>query len=431
MQRRDGFRQVAAREPRKDLDNVLRRLAVWRALVHLTKDRAPEPALQLFALCAGFRGVRSAGARQHRCQRRQHCLVWHPLGQHHLAVVAQDLKPGGQPDHNLVPPLGDVGRGHEQHIAALARGRIAARERDALQDVVGVNLEVRDHRMLGERLLPQRAQLDVLRPEARGQQFEDAELHAGAVQGFEDRAERIGLCLVRQRHHRKVVVVDDENPLLIDAIEGVLERNAFLVRQLARDLAAPCTETAGAALEYRERQQQLFGLDRKVLASLRPLRGGAHMADRVLEVRAVLQLAEVKVVAVLAHAVESLVERGQPLLAVEHEKGVRRAGADRCTLELTHGEHPLGVAHAQDASGRVVVSDRDDQFLSRAWVPHKVALEVGKNRRPIVDLSQELLERTGVGVFEEVHAGSPARASSSLNGKFTLAPLKSGVIPLP
>ena len=300
-----------------------------------------------------------------------------------------------------------------------------------MQDVVGVDLEVRDHRMIGERLLPQRAQFDVLRPEACGQQLEDAELHAGAVQSFEDRAERIGLGLVREGHHREVVVVDDVNPLLLDAIQGVLERDAFLVRQLPRDLAAPLAETAGAALEYGKWQQQLLGLERKVHTGLRPLRGGAHMADRILEVRAVLQLAEVKVVAVLAHAVESLVERGQPLLAIEHEKGVRRAGADRRTLELARGKHALGVAHAQDAARRVVVGDRDDQFLSRTRFPHEVALEVGKDRRPIMDLGQEFLERTGVGVFEEVHAGSPARASSSLNGKFTLAPLKSGVIPLP
>ena len=67
---------------------------------------------------------------------------------------------------------------------------------------------------------------------------------------------------------------------------------------------------------------------------LRPLGRGAHVEDRLLEVGAIDELLEVEEVAMLADAVERLVERRQPLLAVEHEEGVLRAVERRCALEL-------------------------------------------------------------------------------------------------
>ena len=105
----------------------------------------------------------------------------------------------------------------------------------------------------------------------------------------------------------------------------------------------------------------------------------------------------------LADAIERLVERRQPLLAVEHQKGVLGAVELGRAFELAGGKHALGVAHPQDAAGRVVVGDGDDQFLSRARLPDEVALEVGKHGAATVDFGQEFLERPRVGVFKQVH----------------------------
>src|SRR5205823_5813496 len=157
--------------------------------------------------------------------------------------------------------------------------------------------------------------------------------------------ERVRLSLVRQCHHRKVIVVDDLNPLLLDAVERVLKHDAFLVRQLPCDLPAPLTKTSGAALEYSERQQKLFGLGVERLAGFCPFGGGALMKDRLLEVGPILKLAEVEEVTVLANSVEGLIERSQPLLAVENEESVLGAVEHRRAFKLARGEYPLGVAH--------------------------------------------------------------------------------------
>ena len=127
------------------------------------------------------------------------------------------------------------------------------------------------------------------------------------------------------------------------------------------------------------------------------------MEDRFLEILAAQELLQVEKVAMVANAEERLVKRRQPLLAVEHEKCVLGAVELGRTFEFAHRKHALGIAHAQDASGRVVVGDRNNQFLRRARLPDEVTLEVGKHGAAIVDLGQEFLERPWVGIFKQVH----------------------------
>ena len=105
----------------------------------------------------------------------------------------------------------------------------------------------------------------------------------------------------------------------------------------------------------------------------------------------------------LAYTKEGLVERGEPLLAIQDEESVCRAVERRRPFEFTGGEYPLGIAHSQDAPSRIVVRDRDDQLLGRSRLPDKIALEVRKHRRAIVDVGQEMLQRARIGVFKETH----------------------------
>ena len=105
----------------------------------------------------------------------------------------------------------------------------------------------------------------------------------------------------------------------------------------------------------------------------------------------------------IADAVKSLIERGEPLLAVEHQKGVLRDGW-RCTFELTAGEGSLPITHTQDAAGGVVVGNRDDQGLGGTWLPDKIALEIGQHHVAAVDPIQQIEQGLGVGVFVDGHS---------------------------
>ena len=89
----------------------------------------------------------------------------------------------------------------------------------------------------------------------------------------------------------------------------------------------------------------------------------------------------------LEDGIEGLIERGEPLLAVEHPKGVLRGGW-RCTFKLTTGEGPLPIAHAQDASGGVVLGDRNDQRLGGTGLPHEISLEIGQHHVATMDSIQ-------------------------------------------
>lgn len=104
----------------------------------------------------------------------------------------------------------------------------------------------------------------------------------------------------------------------------------------------------------------------------------------------------------IADAVKGLIERGEPLLAVEHQEGVLR-GWWWSTLKLTTGEGALPVAHAQDAAGGVVVGDRDDQCLGGTGLPDEIALEIGQHHVAAVDPIQQIEEGLGVGVFVDGH----------------------------
>src|SRR5208282_6256277 len=100
------------------------------------------------------------------------------------------------------------------------------------------------------------------------------------------------------------------------------------------------------------------------------------MENRFLKVASVEQLLQVEVIAMFPNTVERLVERGEPLLAVKHQKGVPLPSKIGCALELARGEDTLGVAHAQQASSGIVTRDRDNQLLRRSRLPHEIALEV-------------------------------------------------------
>ena len=104
-------------------------------------------------------------AREDGGQRRQHGLIREPLRQHDLAIIAQDAEPGcHSPDHP-VPPFIDIRSGQVENIAAFARWRFAAGQRNRLQQIVGIEAKISDDRMVALGLVPQCAQIDVLRPE--------------------------------------------------------------------------------------------------------------------------------------------------------------------------------------------------------------------------------------------------------------------------
>ena len=78
---------------------------------------------------------------------------------------------------------------------------------------------------------------------------------------------------------------------------------------------------------------------------------------------AIGELPKAEEVAVVAHAIKGLVERGEALLAIQDEEGVLRAVKRRGAFELAGREHTLGITHTQDAPSRIVVRDRNDQLL--------------------------------------------------------------------
>ena len=131
------------------------------------------------------------------------------------------------------------------------------------------------------------------------------------------------------------------------------------------------------------------------------------MEDSVLEVGAIGELPKAEEVAVVAHAIKGLVERGEALLAIQNEEGVLRAVERRGAFELAGREHTLGITHTQDAPSRIVARDRDDQLLGGARLPDKIALEVRKHGRAVVDLGEEVLQSARIGVLKETHVVCP------------------------
>jgi hypothetical protein len=71
-------------------------------------------------------------------------------------------------------------------------------------------------------------------------------------------------------------------------------------------------------VENGEREKQLLGLKLQCLSLGNSTFAPAQVADGVFEVGAIDQGTDVEVVAVIAHAVEGLVEGGEPLLAIQN-----------------------------------------------------------------------------------------------------------------
>src|ERR1035437_5974467 len=140
--------RFAAIEPSKEFSRVLLGLTVGAALVGLPEHRAPEPPLQLLAVGTRLRGPQIPRPRQHNG-----------------AVVAQDRKACRQTGHHLGPPSRDVAWRQVQDLATATGWNLVGGKSDALEDVVGIDVEFGEDWMVLTRLVPEGAQSDVLGPE--------------------------------------------------------------------------------------------------------------------------------------------------------------------------------------------------------------------------------------------------------------------------
>src|SRR4051812_31924679 len=104
------------------------------------------------------------------------------------------------------------------------------REGDRLQKVIWVDLEIFDYLVGLASRLPQRTQINVLWEETRGEQLEDAEFDARAIQRLENRAKGVRLGLARQRYNWELVVVDGLDPSVVDLHERLLRLYQFVSR---------------------------------------------------------------------------------------------------------------------------------------------------------------------------------------------------------
>src|SRR5690606_21222352 len=133
--------------------------------------------------------------------------------------------------------------------------------------------------------------------EAGGEEFKRAELDSSPVQRFEDRANRLGTGGVRKCDHGKLVVIDGLNPRLANVIQRIIQSIVLLVIN-ATLLAlhyrlGPLGVAAISSTQNAERQDQLIGLGLERFQHLRALVIRAQVEDRLLEFRAVHQLAQV------------------------------------------------------------------------------------------------------------------------------------------
>ena len=96
---------------------------------------------------------------------------------------------------------------------------------------------------------------------------------------------------------------------------------------------------------------------------------------------------------------ESLVERGQPLLAVEQVVvGVFLALAFLGALDRSFSQLHLPVRfEREERSDGEVSRNADEELLDPVVVPNPTALEVGKDDLPLVGLCEKFFERYRIG----------------------------------
>ena len=130
-----------------------------------------------------------------------------------------------------------------------------------------------------------------------------------------------GFGLVGESDDREVVIVDGLDPVVVDLCQASRAFGCARRQASVGDLSAATAESARTALE-RSSGRTISWLEVEILSFLGPFRVGAHVEDRLFEVGAIEQLLQIKVIAMLADAVEGLVERSEALLTVEHQEGM-------------------------------------------------------------------------------------------------------------
>src|SRR3990172_5481771 len=145
-----------------------------------------------------------------------------------------------------------------------------------------------------------------MRPETRGEQLEDAEFYAGAVECLEDRAKRIWRGGVRKGHDREVVIIDSLDPQVVDAFQSVERFDPLVVGKWVGYSEQPFEKPTRSALQNTERHDQPARLCVKGFMLFYPRRVGALVEYRVLKILALDQLIEIDVIAVIANAEERL-----------------------------------------------------------------------------------------------------------------------------
>ncbi|MGN6558753.1 MAG: hypothetical protein ACTHLH_12195 [Solirubrobacterales bacterium] len=130
-----------------------------------------------------------------------------------------------------------------------------------MQDVVPVDIELFDYRVLKDGLFPFSTQVEPSREEAGGEKIEDRQPDPGPVERFEDRADRFQGGRRRQLDNGKPVVLDRLDVLFIGLTDLGAQGGALLGLQLevVGDLFEPSME-AIASEDGSQRQNEERGL---------------------------------------------------------------------------------------------------------------------------------------------------------------------------
>jgi hypothetical protein len=121
----------------------------------------------------------------------------------------------------------------------------------------------------------------------------------------------------------------------------------------------------------------------------------------VVKVVSLQQALQVHIVAVLANPIEGLIERGQPLLTIQHQEGRLTALQRWAVLKLPPRKFPTRVTDAPDVPCRVIVCDRHDEVLGHRRLPDEISLKVDEGCLAGVDVAEEFREMAQITAFKQ------------------------------
>ncbi len=116
----------------------------------------------------------------------------------------------------------------------------------------------------------------------------------------------------------------------------------------------------------------------------------------------------------VAYPIESLIERSQALLSIQHKINRTFPIQWRSVFECSESEEIISVAYPQDTARRKSLGNRYYQFPSGTGIPNKIPLELRQHGISTVYLCKKFFQVPGICVFKHRYFSCFVRIDSKL-----------------